>query len=116
MAGNDFVQVQLTAAGIKLADGQPLRISQDRRSLVFTPGQTTRVERSFEWNHILAKYVAPTTGDLVFELAPEPAAVPAPASSAKTAKAASAPVTTPAVEPAANTSAAPDASTKETAE
>ncbi|QHN04426.1 hypothetical protein FTO74_14415 [Granulicella sp. WH15] len=76
MAGNDFVQVQLTAAGMGMADGIPLRVSNGRRTLVFTPGQETRVERHYEWNGFLKHYANPE-GELLFELAPVAAPVPA---------------------------------------
>ena len=82
MAGNDFVQVQLTEFGVKFAAGGSLTISNGRRSHTFKPGESTRVELSYEWNGWLAHYHSPM-GELLFELAPaaaplKPAAAPPP--------------------------------------
>jgi hypothetical protein len=65
----DFVQVQLTEAGLKLAGSSTLRVSNGRRSLVFTPGQTTKVERSYEWNAWLSRH-AHADGSQLFEVVP----------------------------------------------
>jgi hypothetical protein len=64
----DFVQVQLSAAGLKLAGSGPLKVANGTRSLTFTPGQTTKVERSYEWR----AWLSTTThnGDPLFEIAP----------------------------------------------
>jgi hypothetical protein len=73
----DFVQVQLTQAGEDLAQGHPLTISGPRRSLTFTPGQSTRVERSFEWAWLQDHAV---DGKILFEIVPAlPTLVPVPA-------------------------------------
>ena len=76
MAGNDFVLVQLTAAGIAFAEGHPLTLSNGRRTFTFKPGDApARVEKSYEWNVVLSKQHTPA-GLPLFELAPA-AAVPA---------------------------------------
>ncbi len=70
----DFVQVQLNSAGLEIAEGHPLTITGNRRALVFTPGQSTKVEKSFEWPWLRDFRIS---GALIFELAP-PAAAPQP--------------------------------------
>lgn len=83
MAGNDFYDVQLSAAGAKL--GQ-VRVTGTHIDYVFKPGQTTRVLTS-EWRNILSRQVR--NGQRVLEIAPKPAAAapaapaPLPASLAK---------------------------------
>ncbi len=101
MAGNDFVLVQLTAAGIALAAGQPMRISGGRRTFIFGPGLAVRVERSYEWGVILSKYHS-VTGDALCELAPAgtPTVAPAATTAAATPAATPAAATTPATAPA----------------
>lgn len=73
MAGDDFVMVQLSPAGIAMAKGGPVGISNGRRSFTFKAGEAQRVERSYEWNGVLSRQVAPD-GKKLFELAPAPAA------------------------------------------
>lgn len=77
----DFVQVQLSAAGLKLAGSGPLKVANGTRSLTFTPGQTTKVERSYEWRAWLSTTMR--NGEPLFEIAP---AAPAPAASTSTTK------------------------------
>ncbi len=72
MAGNDFVQVQLTERGEQVAGGAPLRLSNGRRTFLFEPGKTLRVERSYEWLAVLSQH-ATHDGEALFELVPAPA-------------------------------------------
>jgi hypothetical protein len=67
----DFVQVQLTAAGLKFAGNGPLKVSNGTRSLAFTPGQTTKVELSYEWRAWLNNVTR--DGQPLFEIAPDAA-------------------------------------------
>lgn len=87
----DFVQVQLTAAGLKLAGNGPLKVQNGTRQLVFTAGQTTKTELSYEWRAWLQNVTH--NGSPLFEIAPATSgtttAAPAPAVAA-TAPAASA--------------------------
>jgi hypothetical protein len=55
VAGEDFVHVQLSAAGVKRAGpGGQLRITAGRNSsFVFQVGQSLRVTRAYEWNVLL---------------------------------------------------------------
>jgi hypothetical protein len=69
MAGDDFVMVQLSAIGIAAAKGGPLSVSNGRRHFLFTAGVAQRVERSYEWNAVLARSFTPS-GEKLFELAP----------------------------------------------
>jgi hypothetical protein len=68
MAREDFVDVQLTAAGAALAGEQTLGISTGRKRFEFTPGKPLNVEKSYEWNCCLANYRH--NGDLLVELVP----------------------------------------------
>lgn len=72
MAGEDFVMVQLSKDGIAAAKGGPITMSNGRRSFTFKAGEAQRVERSYEWNGVLSRQVAPD-GKTLFELAPPPA-------------------------------------------
>jgi hypothetical protein len=84
MAGEDFVMVQLSKDGIAAAKGGPITISNGRRSFTFKAGEAQRVERSYEWNGVLSRQVAPD-GKSLFELAPEAApAAPAVATATET--------------------------------
>jgi hypothetical protein len=69
MAGSDFVDVQLSAAGIAAAGGQKgsLRITAAHLSYQFKPGARVRVLTS-EWAKVLSKHKL--KGQLIFELAP----------------------------------------------
>lgn len=73
MAGKDIVQVRLTEAGKKLADGHPLTVNNGRRSITFNPGEQTGVERNSEWKAILEPYHT-HDGATLFELAPDASA------------------------------------------
>lgn len=76
---SDFVDVQLSAAGAKLA---PVRISTAHFSYEFTAGATVRVLTS-EWRRVLA--LESRGGAALLEIAPAtPAAAPAPAATPKT--------------------------------
>lgn len=69
MAGNDFVMVRLTKVGETLAAGGLLRANSERRAFTFKPGESQRVERSYEWLAVLSRHVTPE-GEQLFELAP----------------------------------------------
>lgn len=69
MAGSDFVDVQLTEAGVAFAGGSTLRINVGRRAFAFEPGAPLRVERSYEWGGVLSRQFTPV-GEPTFELAP----------------------------------------------
>jgi putative intracellular protease/amidase len=80
MAGEDFVQVKLSATGEAMAGaGGTLSISKGRRSFTFKAGVAQRIERSWEWNVVLAGETF--QGKAIFEIvtAGAPAAAPAPA-------------------------------------
>ena len=55
MAGEDFVHVQLSAAGVKMAGaGGCVRITAGRSSsFLFVVGQSQRVTKAYEWNALL---------------------------------------------------------------
>lgn len=72
--GNDFVMVQLTEAGRKLANGWSLRISNGRRTFLFEQDTPLKVERSYEWNHVLANHHTPG-GEALCEIVPGSTAV-----------------------------------------
>ncbi len=87
MAGEDFVFVQMTEAGAKVAGAHKLHVAIGRRHWEFLPGASgqphpaIRVERSFEWNAVLSKQVTPE-GKPFFEVVA--AAAPPTLSSAAT--------------------------------
>src|SRR5208282_1066067 len=69
MAGTDFVEVQLSAAGVKMAGASgTVGVHNGRRDFVFKAGVPQKVLAAYEWSHVLA----PTLyqGQPVFELAP----------------------------------------------
>jgi hypothetical protein len=76
MAGEDFVQVQLSAAGVKMAGaGGVVHVTHTRPDLVFKAGAAPqRVTRAFDWNAVLSQLRY--QGQPIFEVAP---ASPAPA-------------------------------------
>jgi hypothetical protein len=81
MAGEDFVQVKLSAAGEEMAgSGGTLSISKGRRSFTFKAGVVQRIERSWEWNMVLSGETF--QGSPIFEIAGAPAATAAPGLSA----------------------------------
>jgi hypothetical protein len=53
MAGEDFVEVKLTAHGEKIANGAPIAVCDGGRHFQVAPGSTLRVTRSFDWERIL---------------------------------------------------------------
>jgi hypothetical protein len=64
---SDFVNVQLTAAGVQAAGvNGVIQINAHRLSYKFTPGSTTRVLSS-EWTKVLSKQML--QGKAIFELA-----------------------------------------------
>ena len=84
MAGEDFVMVQLSKDGIAAAKGGPITMSNGRRTFTFKAGEAQRVERSYEWNGVLSRQVAPD-GKKLFELAPPPAPTSVAANEARAA-------------------------------
>ena len=53
MAGNDFVQVQMSAAGVAFAGkGGVLRVENSRSHFLFTAGKAERVVKSYEWSYL----------------------------------------------------------------
>jgi hypothetical protein len=97
---SDFVQVQLTAAGLAIAGTGPLTISNGRRTFTFTGTAQQKAELRYEWKSWLAQ-VRDGKGNPLFEVAPavaategaEAAATPAPAASAAPAAPAAAKTT-----------------------
>jgi hypothetical protein len=71
---SDFVQVQLSAAGIAFAAGGPVRVSNAHFSYEFSPGVPVRVLTS-EWSRMLANETV--GGKSILEIAAGPAAPPA---------------------------------------
>ncbi len=65
----DFVMVQLTAAGQAQAAGAPLRLSNGRRSFLFSGTEAVKVELSYEWRKVLAQAIT-RSGEPMFEIAP----------------------------------------------
>jgi hypothetical protein len=71
MAGEDFVHVKQSAAGEKLAgDGKQVRISHARVHMTFKVGETQRVTKAYEWNHILRHKT--DGGEAIFETVDAP--------------------------------------------
>jgi len=68
MAGNDFVQVQLTAAGVKLAGGIPLTVQNGRAHYKFEPGAAVRVLTSELRTWLSQQYNR--DGEALFEVVP----------------------------------------------
>jgi hypothetical protein len=66
MAGEDFVEIKLTAHGEKVADGAPLQVCDGGRLFAIAPGETLRVTRAFDWERILRDHRI--DGELLFEL------------------------------------------------
>ena len=80
MAGEDYVQVQLTAAGVEMAGtGKYVRVLFANSDLTFDIGKPLRVTR-FEWSSLRARLFK---GQPIFEVVPSgaPAAAAAPAPS-----------------------------------
>jgi len=98
---SDFVQVQLTPFGQTFAKGNPLTVSNGRRTHTFTGATAVKVELSYEWKVWLSK--RNVNGQLLFELVPETpvagAATGAPVTAAASATAA--PVAAATVKPVA---------------
>jgi hypothetical protein len=104
-APSDFVQVQLSAAGITFAgQGATVRIANAHFSYVFTPGQPVRVLSS-EWRRVLS--LKTYQGASILALAP----VPAPAASQKPT-----PVPGRVISPAASHTDAPQPTVEKAAE
>jgi len=70
MAGQDFVHVQLTAAGAQMAGkGGYVRITRGRCEMTFSVGQAQRVTRAYDWNKVLSG--VHFKGQPVFEIVPD---------------------------------------------
>ncbi len=94
MAGADFVQVQLSAAGVKMAGaGAVVRVVKAQSDFVFKAGVPQRVTLAWEWAKLLApmKY----QGQPIFEIVAATAA-PATAGTAAVAAASAAAPSAPA--------------------
>jgi hypothetical protein len=68
--GPDFLLVQLTPAGVAFAKGGPLRSSNGRISMTFTPGVPVKAAR-FEWDMLLKDHCTPD-GQPLFEICTAP--------------------------------------------
>jgi hypothetical protein len=67
MAGKDFIDVQLTAAGVKYAGaGGVVGVYNGRREFKFTAGQPAKVLKAYEWDKVLATMKA--FGEPMFEI------------------------------------------------
>jgi hypothetical protein len=83
VAGEDFVHIQLSAAGVKMAGtGGQVRITAGRGSFVFVVGQSQRVTKAYEWNVLLKN--ERFQGQPILELTA--AAAPATSSSSSSAR------------------------------
>jgi hypothetical protein len=65
----DFVMVQLTAVGQKLAGNHPMTVCSGRRHFVFTGATSVEVEKSFEWN-VCLKNRTNASGLPLFQIVP----------------------------------------------
>jgi len=73
MAGNDFVNVQLTPAGVALAGGHPLTVQNGRAHYSFAPGSPVRVLTSELKTWLSQQHTS--KGDPIFEIVPAPPTV-----------------------------------------
>lgn len=70
MAGEDFVKVKLSAAGVKFANGGPVRIVDGQHTFEFEAGQVREdITRAFDWPKVLKN--ASVDGEPLFELVDE---------------------------------------------
>ena len=82
MAGEDFINVKLSAAGVKYAGrGGQVAVHNSRREFTFKAGEAQRVLLAYEWSAVLGPMRTPA-GEPMFEIVPE-AATPASATPAK---------------------------------
>lgn len=66
----DFVDIRLSAAGVKLAgEGGVVRFANGRRHFEFAAGVVQEIERSYEWNALLRHELV--GGEPIFEVVPE---------------------------------------------
>lgn len=70
MAGNDFIDVQLSEAGTALAGGNPLTVQNGRAHYEFQPGKPVRVLTSELKQWLAHQYTS--WGDPIFEIVPAP--------------------------------------------
>ena len=71
---SDFVQVQMSEAGIAFAGtGGTIRVENSRSHFVFTAGKPLRVVKSYEWGYLATQKNA--DGKPLFELVPAAAPV-----------------------------------------
>lgn len=68
MAGEDFVHVKLTTAGVAIADGGNIVIAGSSYDFTFAPDAAQRVTRS-DWERFLQHETL--NGETLFELAEE---------------------------------------------
>jgi hypothetical protein len=69
MAGEDFVNVRLTAFGKERADGGRVQVHAGNHSFYFEPDEVQRVTRAFDWGRVLkAEHF---NGHPLFEIVPE---------------------------------------------
>jgi hypothetical protein len=69
MAGEDFITIQLSAAGVEFAGaGGVVAIRNSRREFEFHAGQPQKVLRAYEWSHILSPMMV--GADPMFDVAP----------------------------------------------
>lgn len=70
MVESDFIEVRLSAAGVKFAgDGGVVRVNASRRDFAFEAGKPQRVLKAYEWSHILAPMQC--NGEPIFEIVTE---------------------------------------------
>jgi hypothetical protein len=75
MAGEDFVQVQLSAAGVKMAGaGGTVQIVIGRGNFSFKAGESQRVTNAYDWLVLLKD--RRWNGQPIFEVAPAVASAP----------------------------------------
>ncbi len=70
MSGEDFVDVQLSEFGAKWSGGTMVRVHEGRHEFAFSPGQSQRVTRAFDWLVVLSRQKI--DGHPLFEIAPKP--------------------------------------------
>jgi hypothetical protein len=69
MAGEDFVNVRLTAFGKERADGGRVQVHAGNHSFYFEPDEVKLVTRAFDWNCVLkAEHF---NGHPLFEIVPK---------------------------------------------
>jgi hypothetical protein len=73
MAGEEFVQVQMSAAGVAYAGvGGVIRAENSRSHFAFVAGEAQRVVRGYEWGYL--RDLKDAAGKPLFEIVPSAAA------------------------------------------